>query len=249
MHMWTIAYYEPTGLFSLRPALSTASGAQSLLVPTPFAIKMALLDVAIHLYGVEQGAAWWPDIRDLAVALALPEALVVNKTFIKIQRKADLPKQKGVDKDEYIRNMLAEGKWPLGPTIAFREFVQFSGMLGVAVQPHRPNTDLPLARLLAHITYLGKRGGFMQMQALPTTGADIDDAWTVLTESSQQFAINGTLQMLDDCGTGLTWDHVNIYSGKAIKLGGNERVLRSVVLPYALRRSSYRYSLYERISP
>src|SRR4029078_10890855 len=80
MHMWTIAYYEPTGLFSLRPALSTASGAQRLLVPTPFAIKMALLDVAIHLYGVEQGAARWPDMRDLAVALALPEALVVNKT-------------------------------------------------------------------------------------------------------------------------------------------------------------------------
>ena len=74
--MWTIAYYEPTGLFSLRPALSTASGAQSLLVPTPFAVKMALLDVAIHLYGVEQGAAWWPDMRALAVALALPDALV-----------------------------------------------------------------------------------------------------------------------------------------------------------------------------
>src|SRR5262245_7833009 len=189
MYMWTIAYYEPTGLFSLRPALSTASGAQSLLVPTPFAVKMALLDVAIHLYGVEQGATWWPDIRDLAVALALPDALVVNKTFIKIQRKADLPKQKGLDKDEYIRDMLTEGKWPLGPTIAFREFVQFSGALGIAVQRHHPNIDLPLARLLAHITYLGKRGGFIQVQAPPTTAADIDDAWTVLTETSEQFAI------------------------------------------------------------
>jgi hypothetical protein len=243
--MWTIAYYEPTGLFSLRSALSTASGAQSLLVPTPFAIKMALLDVAIHLYGVEQGAAWWTDIRDLAVAFALPDALVVNKTFIKIQRPTRVTKGNA----EEVAEVKAAGIYPLGPTIAFREFVQFSGVLGVAVQPHRPITNLPLSRLLAHITYLGKRGGFIQMQAVPTTSADLDAMWTLLTQSPQQFAINGTLQLLDDCGTDLTWQHVNIYSGKAIKLGGNERVLRSVVLPYALRRSSYRYSLYERITP
>jgi hypothetical protein len=241
--MWTLARYEPTGLFSLRPALSTASGAQSLLVPTPFAVKMALLDVAIHLYGVEQGAAWWPDMRDLAVALALPDALVVNKTFIKIQRPTRVTKGNA----EEVAEAKAAGIYPLGPTIAFREFVQFSGMLGVAVQSRSPIAALPLARLLAHITYLGKRGGFMQMQAPPTASADLDTAWTVLTESPQQFAINGTLQMLDDCGAGLTWDHVDIYSGKAIKLGGNERVLRSVVLPYELYRSSYRYSLYKRI--
>lgn len=242
--MWTIAHYEPTGLFSLRPAMSTASGAQSLLVPTPFAIKMALLDVTIHLYGVEQGAVWWPAIRDLAVALALPEALVVNKTFIKIQRPTRVTKGNA----EEVAEAKAAGIYPLGPTIAFREFVQFGGMLGVAVQPNHPSMDVPLARLLAHITYLGKRGGFMQVQAPPTASAELDVTWTVLTESPQQFAIDGTLQMLDDCGTGLTWQHVNIYSGKAIKLGGNERVLRSVVLPYALRRSSYRFSLYERIS-
>ncbi len=242
--MWTIAQYEPTGLFSLRPALSTTSGAQSLLVPTPFAVKMALLDVAIYLYGVEQGAAWWPDIRDLAVALALPEALVVNKTFIKIQRPTRVTKGNA----EEVAEAKAAGIYPLGPTIAFREFVQFSGVLGVAVQPRPPSTDLPLARLLAHITYFGKRGGFMQIQALPTTSADLTEAWTVLTEAAQQFAVNGTLQMLDDCGTGLTWEHVNIYSGKAMKLSSNERVLRSVVLPYTLRRSSYRYSLYERIA-
>lgn len=243
--MWTIAYYEPTGLFSLRPALSTASGAQSLLVPTPFAVKMALLDVAIHLYGVEQGSVWWPNMRDLAVALALPDALVVNKTFIKIQRPTRVTKGNA----EEVAEAKAAGVYPLGPTIAFREFVQFSGVLGVAVQSQRSSPDLPLARLLAHVSYLGKRGGFVQVQTLPAIANDLDESWTLLTAPPQQFAINGTLQMLDDCGSGLTWDHVNIYSGRAIKLGGNERVLRSVVLPYVVRRSSYRYTLYQRIYP
>ena len=53
--MWTIARFASTSLFSLRPANATTSGGKSLLTPTPFAIKMSLLDVAIRVYGVEQG--------------------------------------------------------------------------------------------------------------------------------------------------------------------------------------------------
>ncbi|HRV95730.1 MAG TPA: hypothetical protein P5526_26485 [Anaerolineae bacterium] len=44
----------------------------------------------------------------------------------------------------------------------------------------------------------------------------------------------------------MTFDHTNIYSGKAIKLS-RERILHHVVLPYRLVRSSKGYSYYERI--
>jgi hypothetical protein len=241
--MWTIARYEPTGLFSLRPALSTASGAQSLLVPTPFAIKMALLDNAIHLHGVEAGIAWWPVLRDLSVALALPRVIVVNKTFIKIQRPTRVTK----GNPEEVAEAKAAGVYPLGPTIAFREFVQFGGELSVAIQPKDQALEVPLAQLLAHITYLGKRGGFLQLQAMPTVVENLDAQWIELTRPVEGFSIYGTLQVLDDCGAGLSWDHVNIYSTKNIKVGSNERVLRSIVLPMRLERSSYRFSLYTRV--
>ena len=56
---------------------------------------------------------------------------------------------------------------------------------------------------------------------------------------------NGTLQMLDDCGPQMTFDHADIYSGKRITLG-KERILRHIVLPYRLARSSRGYSLYQR---
>ncbi len=47
--MWLIATYQPTSLFSLRPANATTSGGKTLLTPTPFALKMALLDAAIRV--------------------------------------------------------------------------------------------------------------------------------------------------------------------------------------------------------
>lgn len=242
--MWTVARYAPTSLFSLRPALSTASGAQTLLVPTPFAIKMALVDVAISLFGVETGAAWWTIIRDLEVALDLPEALVVNKTFIKIQRPTRVTKSNL----EEVEEAKATGVYPLGPTIAFREFVLFGGEIGLAVRPRVVDDRPALGQMLAQINYLGKRGGFLQLQAPPEVVGDLDERWTVLTRPAQSFLINGTLQMLDDCGAGLSWEHVNVYTSKSIRLNSDERVLRSVVLPYRLLRSSYRFSLYERIA-
>lgn len=245
--MWTTARFLPTSLFSLRPALATSSGAQSLLVPTPFAIKMALVNAVIRLYGLEQTIAWWPTIRDLAVAVDLPEVIVVNKTFIKIQRKSDLPKQKGIDKDTFITEKIADGKWPFSPTIAFREFVQFGGEVGLAVRPSS-SSDLPLAALLSQINYLGKRGGFWQLQLPPQVVSELPDGWVALTSSPTSFPIDGTLQMLDDCGPRLTWEQVNVFTTKSIKLGDNERILRSIVLPYRLRRSSYRYTLYQRIA-
>jgi len=245
--MWTTARYLSTSLFSLRPALSTASGAQSLLVPTPFAIKMALVDVAIRRFGLASGVTWWPIIRALDVALDVPEVVAVNKTFIKIQRKTDLPKQKGIDKEAFITEKRDEGKWPLSPTIAFREFVQFNGEIGIALRSN--DQQLPLADLLTVVNYLGKRGGFFQLQALPEMVGMLDERWTLLTQPATKFPINGTLQMLDDCGANLTWEHVDVYTSKPIALGGKERVLQPIVLPYELRRSSYRYSLYERIYP
>ena len=45
--MWMVARYAPTALFSLKPAAATSSGGKTLICPTPFSIKMALLDAAL----------------------------------------------------------------------------------------------------------------------------------------------------------------------------------------------------------
>jgi hypothetical protein len=41
--MWIIAHYLPVSFFSLKPAVATSSGGKTLLVPTPYALKMAFI--------------------------------------------------------------------------------------------------------------------------------------------------------------------------------------------------------------
>src|SRR5439155_25312561 len=141
---------------------------------------------------------------------------------------------------------------PLGSTIAYREYVSFGGTIGLAVQL-ASGDDLPpaLTELFMQVNYLGKRGGFIQLIAQPVQIEELEigaeQGWIILTEDQTSFSFDGTLQMLDDCGPKMTFEHADIYSGKRITLG-KERVLRHIVLPYRLTRSSHGFSLYERIA-
>ena len=83
--MWIVARYLPVAPFSLKPAAATSSG-QTLLVPTPYAMKMALLDVAIRTLGLSVGEYLFPALRDLSISLEMPQDLVVMKGFSKIRR-------------------------------------------------------------------------------------------------------------------------------------------------------------------
>lgn len=236
---WLMVRYQSTTMFSLKPASATSSGGKTLLCPTPFALKMALLDVAIRTQGLERGAALFKTIRQLRIALKPPEQTVVNNSFTKILR----PHKSG-PKDANGTGLMT----PMGSTIAFREYVSFYGEMGLAFQG-MPAAEL--TPLLLNVNYLGKRGGFLQLLAPPALKTWTDDElkthhYTLLTESTTEFLVNGLLQMLDDCGPKMTFEHANIYSGKRINLG-KERILHHVVLPYRLVRSSKSYSYYERM--
>jgi hypothetical protein len=242
--MWMVAHYAPTSLFSLKSAAATSSGGKTLICPTPFTIKMALLDAALRTLGQSAGKQLWPTIQELQLKIALPERVIAINTFTKIVR----PKKNGPSDDDGTGLVT-----PLGSTIAYREYVSFGGTISIAAQSSTGDL-LPdvLVELFTHITYLGKRGSFMQLLLRPTAIDDVDiDAaagWVTLTQDQANFSIGGTLQMLDDCGPKMTFEHADIYSGKRITLG-KERILRHIVLPFQLTRSSRSFSLYERIHP
>lgn len=240
--MWTVAHYQPAALFSLKPATATSSGGKTLICPTPFALKMALLDAALRTVSKEVVKPLWKEFRDLRVRLRLPDRLAVVNTFTKIVR----PKKNGPSDDDGSGLLT-----PLGSTIAYREYVSFGGSLGLGLQT-ATGEPLPmqLGELFQHINYLGKRGGFVQLIAQPEAvddGAVAEaEGWVTLTSDQTSFNLGGTLQLLDDCGPKLTFDQVEIYSGKRMSLG-KDRILRHIVLPYRLTRSSRSFSLYERI--
>ena len=85
--MWITAHYLPVSFFSLRPAGATSSGGRTLLVPTPYAVKMALLSAAICSQGKHEGERLFPLLRDSALYLQPPEEILVMKSFSKIRRE------------------------------------------------------------------------------------------------------------------------------------------------------------------
>lgn len=240
MH-WLVARYQPVGLFSLRPGETTATGGRSLLIPTPFAIRTALLDAAIRVRGVAQGPRAFEAIRALRLALAPPPRAAVTGLLVKILKPE--------------REAEARGR-AMQRTIAFREYVHLEGTLGLALGGDPPRLE-EVAPLLFHITYLGKRGSFLQLLAPPERVKTPDDrppegfiplvpwdqAGTASPGESPAFPL-GHLQRLDDWGPGLTFEKVNVYTDEEIRVG-RDRVRFDVVLPYRLVRASRGFAVYE----
>jgi hypothetical protein len=239
--MWITAHYLPVSFFSLRPAGVTSSGGKTLLIPTPFSIKMALLSAAICSRGIKEGERLFPFLRDSSLYLEPPEEILVMKSFSKIRR--ELKDKNNPEKAQRARD---RKEYPMQPTIAYREYISYTGALRLACQiPDDSPLISLLPELLMQINYLGKRGGFLQIMAQPQISSEQPQGRFVhlTAEYPQAFEREGTLQMLDDCGSSMTFAKANIYDGAKIVLH-RDRVLRHIVLPYRQARSSRSYSWY-----
>jgi hypothetical protein len=233
--MWLIAEFEAVTLFSLKMSTATASGGKTLLAPTPYAIKMALLDVACRYLGVGLAEKHWEQIRDLNVALFPAQRAVVTNLFQKVLR----PRRNPIPMDEPEAGFFQK-------TIGYREYVHLEGVMQIALSWSEMNDRPWLADLLSQVSYLGKRGGFMQMTGLPRHETELPAGYIDLTQEVFNFSIGGTLQLLDDCTRELSFEKANIYSGKTIRMG-KERILRSIILPYRIEKSSRSFTMYTRI--
>lgn len=232
--MWVLAEYEAVTLFSLRYSSATSSGGKTLLVPTPYAYKMALLDAACRTLGVGDAERRWETIRDLRIAIDPPEQVVVSNLFQKVLRPRRTPVTEGD----------ADGG-PFQRTIGYREYAHWSGSIRIALGWEEPERREWLEGLMVNISYLGKRGGFVQMTRYPGYREALPENYVEITREPEVFPIRGVLQILDDCDTSLSFDKANVFGPGKIR-SGKERITRSIVLPYRLARSSKSFSLYER---
>jgi hypothetical protein len=243
---WLIAEYQPVTLFSLRLGEATSTGAKTLLVPTPFAIRTALLDVAIRTQGIAAGPAAFEVIKGLHLAMRPPERVVVTNLFAKVLKpqRSDKPGREGATQT----------------TIAFREYAHLAGSLHLALAGDQASLTV-VEPLLAQVNYFGKRGSLFQLMAPPgaVTTAD-DDAppgFTLLEgvylnegqfagPRPQTFPL-GLVQLMDDWGPGLTYNKVNVYDPAPIRKPGrgDDRIRQGVVFPYRLTRTGRGFTAYE----
>jgi hypothetical protein len=233
--MWLITEFEAATLFSLKMSSATSSGGKTLLVPTPFAVKMALLDAAFRTRGAAEAERLWQDIRELQIALRPSARIVVTNLFQKVLR----PRRGEAGLD-------APDAGPFQKTIGYREYAQWDGALGIGFQVESQRESEWLIELLLHVNYLGKRGGFVQWLPPGRWDAELPFDFVQATAEQTTFSLNGTMQVLDDSAAGLAFEKVNIYDKSPLR--GKDRVLRQIVLPnFRLTRSSKSFSLYERV--
>ncbi|GAB4423424.1 MAG: hypothetical protein Kow00106_20450 [Anaerolineae bacterium] len=231
--MWLVAEYEASALFTLKPATATASGGKTLLVPTPFAVKMALLDAACRLEGLAAAEEAWAWLGNLTVALRPAPVVVVNNTFTKVLKPRRGPARPGSKHAGYFQQ-----------TINYREYAHLAGTFAIALQLSADADPDRLAHWLLHVNYLGKRGSFIQLQDVPQMVDELPPGFLVIDGQLEGFTLGAVLTQLDDVGQDLSFSRASIYSGERITLG-KHRVLHHVALPYRLVASSRGYSLYE----
>lgn len=240
---WLIARYQPTSLFSLKHGDATSTGGKSLLVPTPFAIRMALLDAAIRTEGIAAGPQAFERIKSLRLAIRPPSHAAVASIFVKVLKPE--------------REAEARGR-AMAQTIAFREYVHLAGELALAFGGE-DEALVAIRPWLMQVNYFGKRGSFYQLLAppqfvaieadeppegfLPFPGHDL-----LSGKPPGSFPL-GLIQRVDEWGEPLRFEQADIYNrdGKAgIKLG-KERIRTDVILPYRMVRASRGMALYEQM--
>ena len=222
MHRFSVKYL-PTSLFSLKNSSSTNSGAKSLLLPSPFAIKMALLNLAITIGGdieklERKKSKEFTFIKDAKIGFYLNSgsSFCVNNSFVKILKPA------------------REGGG-LQQTVSFREYVYISHPLEIIFDVENEEAKQYLKTYLHKINYFGKRGCFFQFIEYSDTPNNIN-----VLRFKVDADLSGVLQEYDDFNEKSTFDMVNNFS-----LTTNKRDKEIFVLPIRKISSSKSFSHYK----
>jgi len=248
--MWLLARYEPCTLFSSKRVEATSTGGKTLLLPSPFNFRMALLDAGLRVYGASTGPNLFELIRGLRFAVKPPGRVAVTNLFSKVAKPPRRDTRVRSDESEDD-----EGGPGMQSSIAFREYVYLLGELVLGAS----GTELALGQvrdILPHVNYFGKRGSFFQLLAPPELVAELPPGFVPLDgvvvggqgRLPGSFLL-GTIQLMDDWGPTLTYDKVNVYSRATVTLGpGRDRERKTVILPYRATRSSRGFTVYELVS-
>lgn len=216
------ATFLPTTLFSLRDSNSTSSGAKSVLLPSPYSIKMALLNQAITvgneletLSGKKSQTFSW--VRDTKIYYYIPDSVsfCVNNTFIKILK----PSRSGTGFQE---------------TVSFREYVQINQAIELILEVPSESAKAFWMRYLHKINYFGKRGCFFQFLNYNEVHNEPN-----VKEFKAVDNLTGIIQQYDDFDSKADFDSVSSYNRASTK-----RKQDLLVVPVVVKRSSRSYTHY-----
>jgi len=226
--MWLEVIYRPITLFSLKQSNATSSGAKTLLTPSPYAVKMALLNAIITYDSFDLAIGNFYLIRDLEMRFALPEKVIVNNCFLKIQKE---PHSETKKKHPEIN---------FQSTVSFREYVYFAGDIKIAFNLNSlENKQIEfLKQWFPLINYFGKKGCFFQFIKF-TEVPKIGSEYSVLLKDGFTNLAPGIIVEMDDFDKNVAFDSVNTFSPTKTK---REKVF--YILPLKMKQASRNFTLY-----
>lgn len=223
--MWLEVIYRPTTLFSLKQSRATSSGAKSLLTPSPYAVKMALLNAIITYDSLQLAMDNFGLIKELDMRFSPPEKLVVNNCFLKIQ------------KEPHSETKKKHPEMNFQSTVGFREYVYFAGDIKIAVIIRNEKAKDLLKQWLPRINYFGKKGSFFQFIRF-TESVTIGEEYAKLLDDGFTNLSPGLITEMDDFDETVTFDNVNTYSSAKTK-----RKKRYYILPVKIDRANKNFTL------
>lgn len=229
--MWLEVVYQPTTLFTLKASDATNSAGKSLLSPSPYAVKMALLNAICTFDSVSAAEQHFVLIRDLEIQFALPEYIAVNNCFIKIIKEDDHPR----GPEDLFKS-----------TVAFREFLYFSGELKIAAlltsNVSQQQIDF-LKMYFARINYFGKRASFFQLVSLPQESIT-ELRYEYSREIKDKSFNDGRAKILmkvDDFSRDVNFENVNSFSDTKTK-----RKSKIIFLPFKMIKANKNFTVLQR---
>lgn len=216
------AVYQATSLFSLKDSNSTNSGAKSLFLPSPYAIKMAILNQAITLDGIDFETGKGKNerfkmVRDVTITYYLKGNYCVNNCFVKILKPSR-------SKPGQVQE-----------TVSFREYIHINEPLEIIFTVKSEHQKTFLQSYLHKINYFGKRGCFFQFMEYKEFPNEPNSRYL-----KEEMLSAGLIQEYDDFNEKLTFEHVNNYGGKA----SVKREKKILILPLNRKNSSKSYTNY-----
>ena len=243
---WLICEYAPVTLFSLRSTYATSKGGKTLLVPTPYAVKMALIDACFRAFPAQEAESAARNVFNLIkaqpVRIKPPQECIVQNTFLRVLQPA-----RDAEEGE-------SSSGPFARTIAYREFVFFRGEMAIAI-----GIDSSIAAdirvLFPHVNYFGKRGSQWQFQNLSNHQGNLPSGYSIVTDeiANQSLDIVGRYRVteyLDDFGPKLCmakdgFERISTYHSGDVKLG-EHRILQPTLLPYERTAAGRHFTRYRR---
>jgi len=216
---WLVFRYSPASLFSLKISRATSTAGKTLLTPTPYAVKMAFLDATLRNGLTDDPYSFVRSLASAVLRIGPPRHACVTGTIQSVRHEArDAGHGRKPDSPAYR------------PSIAFREFVHYYGVLALAFDLKTCSADhVPLLLQAAPaVNYLGKRGGFVQY----LSGArqpKLDSTFTQPVDGSNGPAGFGQRVILDDFGPGASFENLNSFASTEIRRGIDRKFVETIV--------------------